>query len=331
VLLAGVDYSWNEVWKQGGSGLEYIDLYDIDYSALSNFGGRLPTENFYTEDTKGTQLGFYLQDQIRLWDRVSVVLGARHDHVTAQSVGSPQESWDHTSLRAGVIGEIVPGVSPFFSYTESFEPLTGMGLTSTGTIFKPQQGRQFEAGVKFQPDMATLATVTFYHIKQTNRPVDDPATADPFDQKQAGELTSKGFEIEASRMLPDNFEVIAAFSYNEAQIDNSGVQVDDVPKVNASLWGTKTFALGGEASLRLGGGVRYMGSHRSYGPAYPDGVLTPDVTLFDALEQIDWRHWSLALNATNLFDKRYFSACLARGDCFLGSARNIFGTLTYKY
>jgi iron complex outermembrane receptor protein len=330
-VLAGVDYSWNEVWKQGGFGEEFIDIYDIDYAALSNFGGAAPSAGWYTEDTKGSQLGFYVQDQIRLWDRVSVVVGARHDHVTARSVGSPQESWNNTSFRAGIIGEAVKGVSPFFSYTESFEPLTGMGLTSTGTIFRPQKGRQFEAGVKVHPDDATIATLTVYDIKQTNRPVDDPDTADPFDLKQAGELTSRGIEFEASRMLPGNIELIGAISYNKAQIDKSGTQVDDVPKVNASLWSTRTFKLGGDARLRLGGGVRYMGSHRSYGVAYPDGVLTPDVTLVDALAEVSWQRWSFSLNATNLFDKRYYSACLARGDCFFGSTRNVFGTLTYKY
>jgi iron complex outermembrane receptor protein len=329
-VLAGVDYSWNSVWKQGGLAEEFIDIYDIDYAALSDFGGGAPPGNWYTDDTGGTQLGFYLQDQIRLWDKVSLVLGARHDRVTARSAGSPREHWDNTSFRAGIIGEVVGGVSPFFSYTESFEPLTGMGLTSTGTVFQPQQGRQFEAGVKFQPDQATLATLTFYHIEQSNRPVDDPATADPFDLKQTGGLTSKGFEIEASRMLPGNLQVIAAFSYNSARIDETGTQVDDVPKVNASLWATKTFDLGAEAKLRLGGGARHMGGHWSYG-AYPGNVHTPAVTLFDALGEVEWRHWSFSLNATNLFGKDYYSACLARGDCFFGSARNVFGTLTYKY
>ena len=38
VLVAGVDYSWNRVHKTGGFGYEYIDLYDIDYSAISDFG-----------------------------------------------------------------------------------------------------------------------------------------------------------------------------------------------------------------------------------------------------------------------------------------------------
>lgn len=332
IVLAGADYSWNRVRKEGGYDYELIDIYNIDYDALSDYGGSYPTGlGTYTEDTKGTQLGFYLQDQIRLWDRISIVIGARRDHVTAESAGSPQESWNHTSLRAGIIGELVKGVSPFFSYTESFEPLTGMGLTSTGGIFKPQQGKQYEAGIKFQPDQSTIATVTVYHIEQTNRPIDDPTTPDPFDSKQAGILVSKGFEIEASRMLPGNFEIIAAFSYNKAEVDHSGVQVDDVPKTNASLWATKTLALYEDVKLRLGGGVRYLGEHESHGSPPLDVVTTPAVTLFDALAEVSWQKWRFALNATNLFGKTYYSACLARGDCFMGAERNIMGTLTYRY
>src|SRR5690606_37559040 len=81
VLLAGVDYSWNHVRKTGGYGYEYIDIYDIDYDALSDFGGGLPPGAAPYEDVEAEQLGIYVQDQIRLWDRVSIVLGARRDYV----------------------------------------------------------------------------------------------------------------------------------------------------------------------------------------------------------------------------------------------------------
>lgn len=329
MLLAGVDYSWSRVYKEGGFAEEFFDIYDIDYNALSDFGGGLPGTSYVAEDGRQEQLGFYLQDHIRFWDRVSVVLGVRHDNVTATSFGEKAFDDSATSFRAGIIADLLPGVSPFFSYTESFEPITGHA--SDGQPFKPQQGRQFEAGIKFHPDDATLATVTFYHIKQTNRPVEDPSTVDPFDQMQAGELTSKGFEVEAGRRLPGDYEIIANYSYNEATVDGSGVQLDDVPKVNASLWATKSIALGGEATLRLGAGVRYIGEHESASWAFPDPVVTPDVTLFDALAEVNWQKWSFALNATNLFDKRYYSACLGRGDCFMGSERNVFGTLSYRF
>ncbi|WP_396936544.1 TonB-dependent siderophore receptor, partial [Mycolicibacterium sp.] len=37
LVLAGVDYTWNHVRKTGGYGYEYIDIYDIDYAALSDY------------------------------------------------------------------------------------------------------------------------------------------------------------------------------------------------------------------------------------------------------------------------------------------------------
>jgi iron complex outermembrane receptor protein len=335
VLLAGIDYSRSRVRKTGGYGYEFFDLFTPDYAALSDYGGSIPTPadpNFVfasSEDTVTKQLGFYVQDQIRLWDRISIVLGARRDDVSSQVPGSAKEEADATSFRAGIIGEIVTGVSPFFSFTESFEPISG--VASNGNPFVPKTGRQFEAGIKFAPDEATLVTVTAYHIKEKNRPIDDPSTPSPFDQMQAGSLTSRGVEFEARRMLPGQYEIIANYSYNEAEIDGTNVQLDNVPKVNASVWGTKNFDLGEARSLRIGAGVRHSAANWSFGAAFPSGVRTPAYTLVDALVELNWQRWQIALNATNLFDKRYYSACLARGDCFNGADRNIYATLSYRF
>lgn len=329
VLLAGVDYSWNRVRKVGGYGYEYIDIYNIDYAALSNYGGGLPQPASPQDDTRQEQLGFYLQDQIRIADRVSVVLGVRHDNTKSSSFGGPAQKDHATTFRAGVIGEIVRGVSPFFSYTESFEPVPG--ADAQGDPFKPQQGRQYELGVKFHPSDAMLVTVTAYHIKQTNRLVYDDSTPAPFDQIQAGEITSKGIELEANATLPGKLQILANFSYNKAEENGSGLQLDNVPKYNASLWATRPFDLGQGVELLLGGGVRYSGANWSYGAAFPDGLRTPAYTLVDALAKLTRGNWSLSVNATNLLGKRFYSACLARGDCFMGEARNVFGTLSYSF
>jgi iron complex outermembrane receptor protein len=328
-VLAGVDYSWNHVRKEAGLAIEYIDLYDIDYGAMSDWNGGLPQPSTPSEDVEQTQLGFYLQDQIRLWDRVSVVLGARHDDVTARSFGGAKEEWDATTFRAGIIGEVVRGVSPFFSYTESFEPISG--TASNGNPFVPKSGQQFELGIKFQPNPASMITVTGYHITESNRPVDDPTTTDPFDQRQIGSLTSKGIEFEARTELPGRLQLIANYSYNEAMEDGTNQQLDNVPQHNASIWALRPFALTDEAVLTLGGGVRYAGENTSYGFAFPDGIVTPDYTLVDAFAELEWRQWSLAVNATNLLGEEFYSACLARGDCFIGAERNVFGTVSYRF
>lgn len=329
VVLAGVDFSFNRVRKTGGLGMEYIDIYDIDYDALSDYGGGLPQPSSPSEDVKQDQLGVYVQDQIRFFDRVSVVLGARRDWTGSRSFNGARQEDAATTFRAGVIAEIVSGVSPFFSYTESFEPIAG--TASNGNPFVPKQGRQYEAGIKFHPADSVLVTATAYHIEEANRPVSDDSTSDPFDQMQAGSLTSKGVEFEANAALPGEFNVIANLSYNEAEIDGTDQQLDNVPKFNASLWTTKGFTLSDDTSLLLGGGVRHVGKNRSYGQAFPDGIVTSAFTLVDAFAEVSWNRWSFALNATNLFDKRYYSACLARGDCFMGSERNVFGTVSYRF
>lgn len=340
-LLAGVDYSWNRVRKQGGLALETIDIYDIDYGSLSNFNGTIPMPGdtgflrASQEDVSQKQFGFYLQDQIRFWDRVSLVLGVRRDEARSDSFGVEIYDTGATSFRAGVIAELVPGVSPFFSYTESFEPIGGSNVYDDP--FVPKSGRQFEAGIKFHPNDSTIVTATAYHIKESNRPV-SVVVPDPENpeinltgQLQVGSLTAKGVEFEVSTILPGDLHLIANYSYNEAEIDGTGQQLDNVPNHNASIWATKAVPLSTETSLRLGGGVRYVGSHRSVGFAFPEGVRTPSYTLVDALAEVTWQNWSIALNATNLLGKDYYSACLARGDCFMGADRNVFGTVSYRF
>ncbi|MBB5710503.1 TonB-dependent siderophore receptor [Sphingomonas xinjiangensis] len=330
VLLGGIDYSWNRVRKVSSFGLEYIDLYDIDYDAISGHGGGLPAGAAPSDDTEQKQLGFYLQDQIRLWDRVSVVLGVRRDHATSTNHRDGLESeWNATTFRAGIIGEVVTGVSPFFSYTESFEPV--LGFTRTGDPLVPKRGSQYEAGIKFHPSQATMVTLTGYRIKEQNRPIDDAGSPQQGDFIQAESVTSKGVELEARTVLPGDLQLIANYSYNEAEIDGTNQQLDNVSKHNASLWALRGFSLGNDMSLRLGGGVRYTGENRSYGLAFTDGLVTPDYTLVDGFAELRWKQWSFSVNATNLLGEKFYSACLARGDCFIGAERNVYGTLSLRF
>jgi iron complex outermembrane recepter protein len=305
-LLAGIDYSWNKVRKRGGFGYEVIDLYDIGYDALT-----IPPLDQYSTSESQKQLGFYVQDQIRFFDRVSVVLGARRDHVTT-SAGDEDNA---TTFRAGIIGEIGAGFSPFFSYTESFLPIAGL---------KPQTGRQFEAGVKWQPDLNTLVTVTAFHIKESNRPITGPGSV----VTQSGELTTKGVELEGSRTLPGNFELLVNYGYNKLTSNDSPYFIF-LPRHTASAWTTKTFGTADGAQLRLGAGVVYTGKRRSVGPVWT--IVTPSNTTVDGLAEITWKNWSFSVNATNLLNNQFFASCLDRGDCFMGAPRNLMGSVAYRF
>lgn len=317
-LLIGIDYSWNKVGKRYAGGSEIVDLYDIDYDALLTYD---PTGPFVSESQK--QLGIYVQDQIRFYDRVSVVLGARRDRVT----GSSGQKDNATTFRAGIIGEIGAGFSPFVSYTESFLPVAGRIDNGDGTFgapYRPQTGTQYEAGVKWQPGINTLVTATVFKIKERNRVLYLAAGG----TTQSGELNTKGFEIEASHTLPGNFELLANYGYSKLKSETN-TSLDYMPRHTASFWSTKTFGLSDEAQLRLGGGVVYSGKSVSTSDIW--SIVTPSRTTVDALAEINWNSWRFALNATNLLNNKYFASCLARGDCFIGAPRNIMGTVGYRF
>lgn len=317
-LLLGVDYSWNKVQKRYAGGFEIVDLYDIDYDALATYD---PSGAFTTESQK--QLGIYVQDQIRFFDRISVVLGARRDRVT----GSSGQKDNATTFRAGVIGEIGAGISPFISYTESFLPVAGRIDNGDGTFgdpYRPQTGTQYEAGIKWQPAPSTLVTATIFKIKERNRVLYLAAGG----TTQSGELNTKGFEIEASHTLPDDFELLANYGYAKLKSETN-TSLDYMPRHTASLWSTKTFGLADEAQLRLGAGVVYSGKSVSTSNIW--SIVTPSRTTVDALAEINWNNWRFAVNATNLLNNKYFASCLARGDCFVGAPRNVMGTIGYRF
>lgn len=44
-----------------------------------------------------------------------------------------------------------------------------------------------------------------------------------------------------------------------------------------------------------------------------------------------YQNWNFTLNASNLEDETYYTTCLSRGDCFIGSRRTVVGTVGYSF
>lgn len=256
------------------------------------------------------------------------MLGARRDRAESRT-GDDEKQID--TWRAGLIVDVAFGLSPYVSYMESFLPVGGLDLF--GAAFKPQRGKQYEGGVKWAPRPGTLLTASAFKITETNRPTNDPDNV--LNTVQTGEVESRGFELEGAVDLPGEVYVTAAYSYVKAEVTESGfpeeigVQLSATPKHQASAWGVKTWRLSDEVSLRTGLGVRYVGETLSTGVA--GAIRTPSYTLADALVAADWQTWSLSLNVTNLFDKRYYSPCRAFGDCFTGNRQNVIATVGYRF
>ena len=339
-LLFGIDYTEFTQDRQEGfscpgftlppcwsSSPPPLDVYNPVYGQPFDFG----FTNAY--ETKSTQLGYYLQDQMKFGDRVSFVLGARQDEATSQATFSPKDTVDATTFKAGIIAEVVDGFSPYLNYSESFLPVFGGDFY--GKPFEPQEGRQYEGGIKWQPNPGSLLTVAYFDIEESNQLTQDPNNIQNF--VQTGAIGAKGYEFEAIINLPKGFGFTANYSHTKAEVLDGttlhpkGDRVEDLPEDLASLWVYKSFVPSGDFAWRIAGGARYVGEKIDFYQI----TTTPSVTLFDAMVEFTSGDWRFALNANNLTDKEYYAGCSAYafpdGTCNPGQTRTIVGTVSKRF
>lgn len=322
-LIAGIDYSY---FKQvsGQAFVENAGAIDVYNPVYGNAPGPVFTF-FNTQILK--QTGFYVQDQIDFGQVASLVVGIRRDRYSKVDVGANPERTNKTTKRAGLTINATSTLAPYFSYSESFLPISG--LNQFGSTYQPLFGKQVEVGVKWQPARSTMLRVSLYDLKEDNALRTDPNN--PLNSIQTGSVKAKGFEFQANHNIANDFSITAAFAYGKVRLSGQNRQRDDTPQYLASIFGTKTVQLTNDVSMRLGGGVRYQGKQMSdpFGGAFV--VETPSYTLVDAMLAFDYNDWTLQFNAINLFDDVYYPSCSAFGSCANGEPRTVQGTLTYKF
>src|SRR3990170_9067702 len=113
--------------------------------------------------------------------------------------------------------EVGRGFSPYVSYAESFLPLVGVDFYNQ--TFNPQEGSQYELGLKWQPRAGTLLTLAAFEIAETNRQTNDPNQV--LNTVQTGEVESKGVELEVSHEIARDLHLTAAYSYTQAEVTKS--------------------------------------------------------------------------------------------------------------
>lgn len=249
ILLTGVDFMRmrNDIdsWFGYAGSVTPSDIYNLDRSDF-DFGSHPGPSGAYQVLNKQKQTGLYVQDQAQ-WDKVLVTLGGRYDWAKQDSlnrVTATQSSRNDKQFtwRGGVNYLFDNGITPYFSYSESFEPASQTG--ASGNVFAPSKGKQYEAGVKYVPnDRPIVITGALYQLTKTNNLMADPAGS--FFSVEGGEIRSRGVEIEAKAALSASVNVVGSYTYTDAQYTTDttykGNTPAQVPKHMASLWGTTPY------------------------------------------------------------------------------------------
>ncbi|KJY84374.1 ligand-gated channel [Vibrio galatheae] len=328
-VLTGLDlqYSKTEGAEQDNYGFSQIDAMNPVYG---NYTPLDPANNVDREINK-SQVGLYSQYNLNFQQRWIANIGARYDWVSVDNknlTSSTKDSVDESqlSMNLGLMYLADNGLSPYISYSESFEVL-GTIDPVTKKPYKPLEGEQYELGVKYTPSIIDgYINVALFDITQKNALQTQGSLT-----TQSGETHSEGFEVEAVSKVTDTVKVSASYTYNSVKTNvtnsNEFKQAAVYPKHLATLWlDYDAYSL--VDGLTIASGLRYIGESKDS----PDNTAAtvPGVTLWDAAATYDiTSQWQAQLNINNLLDKEYVSVC--NYNCYYGQSRTVMLNANYRW
>jgi len=363
----GTSYLLGNVWLGGfrnevlfGGDGQYRTIYrdNLIRQAAQSFNFYNPVYGLITPGTtvsavdsaqtdKLGQWSLFFQDTLHLTERFALVGGVRYmDYDQIAGKGRPfitntNVSQDKALPLGGAILKLTDEVSLYASYTQSLKPTSTIAPLTGGVVIgsniAPEQGTQWETGVKFDFNKRISGTLALYDIDKKNVLVSqlNPATS-IVEYRTAGKVRSRGVEFDVTGRLTDNWSMIGSYGYTDARVTEDPVLVgkalQNVALNTASLYLVYDFGTTLPGRLRLGGGARYVGDRP--GDATNSFVL-PTYTVADVFATYETKVQTFPVvyqfNVKNLFDTVYYPSAVSNLAVAMGDARRFSLSATVKF
>lgn len=293
------------------------------------------------------QWSLFFQDTLHLTERFALVGGVRYmDYDQLAGKGRPfitntNVSQDKALPLGGAILKLTDEVSLYASYTQSLKPTSTIAPLTGGVVIgsniAPEEGTQWETGVKFDYNKRISGTLALYDIDKKNVLVSqfNPATS-IVEYRTAGKVRSRGVELDVTGRLTDNWSMIGSYGYTDARVTEdptlAGKALQNVALNTASLYLVYDFGTALPGRLRLGGGARYVGDRP--GDAANSFVL-PAYTVADVFATYETKVQTFPViyqfNVKNLFDTVYYPSANSILTVAMGDARRFSLSATVKF
>lgn len=278
-----------------------IDPFDPDFTnppALAT-----PSPNDPSEAQEFEQTRIFAQDYISIDERLTLIAGVAYIDFD-QKDGFAENSDNETDYTLGAIYNVNSWFNPYVSYSTSTQPQLGE-LDSGGTL-PPREAEQIEIGLKSEWLGGRLATtLSAFEIEQTEKAEESPVDPDSF--RLSGDERVRGVEFEAKGKVSRNIELIAGYSYLDAEFSESadpeldGNTLPNIPEQKASVFAVYD-RLAGIDGLSGGFGIVHVGDRK----AGNDNIVElPTYVRGDIYLSYRKKGWTLDMTVENVTDKDY--------------------------
>ncbi|QDG73856.1 TonB-dependent siderophore receptor [Janthinobacterium tructae] len=336
-VLAGVDaYHFDDHRVQLRRNPSAANAYAIDiFNPV--YGGKAAALALSIDTQEGQKArGLYAQDQLDLGAQWKALFGVRHDTYTQDVTNnrlevSSGQSLSATSPRAGLVYQPSKTWSLYASAAKGFRPNSGISIANQA--FPAERSRSYELGAKLETGKLT-GTLAVYDIRKRNVLTTNPANTDF--AIAAGEVGSRGLELDVSGEVARGLRVSGAYAYTDASVTRgdttivTGSRLANVPRHSANLLATQQFALGtGAASV--GGGVQYVGERLGDVAASSSFTLPAYMTARLLASYSPSAKLRLALNVENLFNRSYYASSYSQLWVAPGAERTLTLNAHYRF
>ncbi|MUF03384.1 TonB-dependent siderophore receptor [Pseudomonas sp. CCM 7893] len=288
----------------------------------------------------------FFQDAIHLTDQWILVGGARfqkYDQYAGKGVpftANTDNNGQKWVPRVGLVYRYTDELSFYGSYTESFKPNSTIAPLANKSVLdgslEPEQSKSWELGGKLDIPGRITASAAVFDIEKRNVlvSVGDGLTSV---YSVAGQVRSRGLELDVSGQLTDQWSLIGSYAYTDAEVTQDpkyqGNRLQNVAKNTASLSAVYDFGsiVGGD-QLRVGAGARYVGERA--GDAANSFEL-PGYTVADVFAtydtKVDGQKVKFQLNVKNLFDRTYYTSAVSTSFVSIGDARQVSVSSTLEF
>ncbi|MDQ8035037.1 TonB-dependent siderophore receptor [Bordetella genomosp. 1] len=327
-IVLGTTYSHNRIDTTYSYLVNYANFnaFNFDPDLPEPVGAAMHAGTDEMRIGSARELGFYGATRLQLADPLKLVLGGRFsrssrywdtDTTTAGVKVSGQTVQENTHFTpyAGLVLDLTPQWTTYFSYTDIFQPQSN--VNAAGQNLKPVVGENYELGLKGELLDGRINTAfALFRIDQSNRAQVDfnsspTCAADYYCYTDGGKVRSQGFDAEISGELTRGWNLYAGYTFNTTKYlkdqDSEGKAFAwYAPKHIFRLW--TTYQLPGDLSaFTVGGGVNVQsGQSRQIGELEAKASGRAVWNAY-ARYQIN-RNWAASLNVNNIFDKTYYSA-----------------------